>query len=547
MSETPKTLLFVGAAVLAVLLAYFASPKAIQPELFSDEGEPFFTSFTSPDQAESLEVTEFNVESGTPKAFSVRLKDGRWVIPSHLDYPADAKDRMAKAAGLLIGLSKGSVRSDRAADHAALGVLDPDTIETAGQLDGVGTKVTFKDKSGGVLASLILGKKDGEGDERFVRVPGKNRVYRVKLAGEVNAEFKDWIETDLLKMDAYMLSRLVLDNYSVESDGYRARLLPGERIELAKEAGTWKLPGLSETEETNTTKISEVTRELDEIKIVDVYGKPEGLNERLEAAEGRSLEALMTHLVQRGYYYDPRNNRIVSNQGDLIAVNDKGVKYTLRFGDEIFGTSDVIRAGSGEEHKTDEGKESGQAKKANRFLMVSVELDESVFTKPTEAALPADIREKRKKARDDINALIAAVTTFKSRAEGKLPESLAALTEGENPPLKEVMKDPWGKDYTLEAKEGDSFVIRSEGEPTAGPVASDDFAKEDKIATLARDWEAYEKKLADGKSAVESLSKRFGPWYYIIDAESFKKLRVARADLVQPKTLGPPPGDNEDR
>ena len=46
----------------------------------------------------------------------------------------------------------------------------------------------------------------------------------------------------------------------------------------------------------------------------------------------------------------------------------------------------------------------------------------------------------------------------------------------------------------------------------------------------------YEQKVADGKKTVDELNERFKAWYYVISAASFDKLRLSRADLVQPKT-----------
>lgn len=549
MSELPKTLAFVGAAALAVLLAWLAAPRPVQPEIFNDEGEIFFPAFTSPDQVASLEVREFDSGAAILRLFSVRQEGGQWTIPSHGNYPADAKDRMAKAAGLLIGLPKGAVRSDRPADHASFGLLDPDSFEDAGDLDALGTKVVFRDAAGGELASLIVGRKAG-GEEgsfggdgmRFVRVPGRNRVYLAKLPGEVNTRFSDWIETDLLKIDSWNIQKIVFDNYSIQSDGFRASIIPGDRLSLGKKDGQWVLDGLEEGEETNTTKVSDIARELDGIRIVGVRRKPEGLNDRLEVADGFELERLMASLQGRGFYYDPRRNTIFSNQGDLIAVNDKGVRYTLRFGEVVYGSADDVSSEREDESQPGGEGGSGEGQKANRYLMVTVALDESVFKKPAEAALDKGLLGKRQQARDDINAIIAAIGSYKSRNDGALPDALERLTEGDEPLLKELKKDPWGQDYIFERREGDTYVIRSPGDGEHGPVSSDDFAKEDAFNTTSRDWEAYERKLKEGKEAVESLSRRFAPWYYVIDAESFRKLRAARSDLAQKKE----PGEKEE-
>jgi hypothetical protein len=62
----------------------------------------------------------------------VTFENGRWTIPSHHGYPADGKDRLAKTAAGLIGLTKDDFRTDNVADHEACGVIDPldNTVQT---------------------------------------------------------------------------------------------------------------------------------------------------------------------------------------------------------------------------------------------------------------------------------------------------------------------------------------------------------------------------------------------------------------------------------
>jgi len=45
-----------------------------------------FPNFTDPNQATTLEVIEYDQQSGSARPFKVTFKDGRWTIPSHNDY-----------------------------------------------------------------------------------------------------------------------------------------------------------------------------------------------------------------------------------------------------------------------------------------------------------------------------------------------------------------------------------------------------------------------------------------------------------------------------
>ncbi|GAB4118732.1 MAG: hypothetical protein Kow001_18430 [Acidobacteriota bacterium] len=137
MSETRKT---IGFAVLAVVLAAVAiltTPRRAVPEEFADRGEPFFPGFTDPNLATTLEVIEFDEATASARPFKVTFKNGVWTIPSHHDYPADGKDRLAQTAAGLIGLTKDDFRSSNVADYPACGVIDP-LDETATSLRGRG-------------------------------------------------------------------------------------------------------------------------------------------------------------------------------------------------------------------------------------------------------------------------------------------------------------------------------------------------------------------------------------------------------------------------
>src|SRR5690348_12630246 len=113
MNELKKTLVFVGAALLMTGTAVVATwPRGGTPKDFSDQGEPFFPDFKTPTEATSLEVVDFDDQTAEARAFKVMLKDGKWVIPSHHDYPADAKDRLAKTAAGVMDLRKDVIVSD---------------------------------------------------------------------------------------------------------------------------------------------------------------------------------------------------------------------------------------------------------------------------------------------------------------------------------------------------------------------------------------------------------------------------------------------------
>jgi hypothetical protein len=81
------------------------------------------------------------------------------------------------------------------------------------------------------------------------------------------------------------------------------------------------------------------------------------------------------------------------------------------------------------------------------------------------------------------------------------------------------------------------------GEGANQDVRSDQLPLEDALAAAATEWTTFDGKVKTGQEEAEGLTKRFGPWYYVIDKALFDKLKPARADLVEPKVEEPKPGD----
>ncbi len=556
MNQAAKTVAFLGGAVALCVLAALTGTRAVKNDLFSDEGEEFFAAFADPAIATELEVWQLREETGELLPFDVKKNDkGVWVIPSHWDYPADAKTRMAKSAAMLIGLKKDRVVSDRKEDHEKFGVVDPK--EAAAQLKGTGMRVALKDKAGSMLAELIIGKElENKNGMHYVRLPDKKRVYAVKFDNQLSTKFADWIETDLLKAQAWDIAGIVFDNYSV--DEQQGAIVKGDKIEVAKDdSSKWTLAGIADTEEPNEDKLREIGEALTQIKIVGVRHKPEGITAALKQATGFDRVALQQMLQDKGYFVT-RDGGLVSNEGDLIFTTKKGIRYTLRFGEIVYGEGDEVTAGKEPKPKAPKDGDTGPQQKAgsNRYLMVTAEFDEALLTKPAGVKLDDEVLEQRRLARQKIEAITGAIDAYKQKHDGKLPETLAKLTEKPNEtdpaPLDKLEQDPWAMDY-LYVVTGDTYTVLSYGaDKTAGgegaalDIRSDQFAKEDDLKKAADEWKQFATKIEDGRKEAAALTKRFGPWYYVISADLFAKLKPQRKDLVKakadPAATTPPTG-----
>lgn len=546
-NNVTKTGAFLGVTSVLVLISFLTGPRFSEPEAFDDKGQEFFPDFEDPTQPVALEIVEYEAETAQLRPFKVQVKKDRWTIPSHHDYPADGKERMAEAAGFFIGLKKDDIRSDSSADHALFGVLHPQ--EEGLETEGRGTLVTFKDTAGNDLASLILGKEvEGREGMRYVRVPEKKRTYASKLPGELSTNFADWIETDLLQLTSTDLETLRFDNYSIDETTFA--VTPNEVVIAKKEDYDWAVDGLAENEETKKDELQTAASTLDQLKIVGVRPKPTGLSASLTRASEIEMTAQSAMSLRSRGYFLGRDGTLYSNEGDLTAMTKEGLVYTLRFGEVLYGTGESVTAGGDDpaekkESGEDDSSEEESGVQANRYLMVTANFDENLLEKPGEPALSADHLTQRQEARTSIEEIVSAIEKYRTENE-KLPETLALLTEGDDPPLAELSKDPWDRDFVFEVKEEDEFIVASlstDGTPGGAgegeDISSDQWDRETALRKIADDWKAYEDKVKEGHEDAGKLSKRFAPWYYVIEDESFKKLHLSRAQVVTQKEPDP--------
>ncbi len=477
MNELKKTLGFAAAAAALVGLALVTAPRRPSAAVFSEVGGKFYPGFDSPDKATSLEVVEFDEAWTAVQRFKVEFRNARWTIPSHHGYPADARERLSKTAGAVIGLVKDDIRSENAEHHEAYGVVDPEDTKVAAT-KGRGKRVTLRDVNGQVLADFIFGKEVREGSGmKYVRLPGQKRVYSTKTKAEISARFSDWIETDLLKLSTPSVRKIVIDDYRIRFDGPEGgRIIDRATHHLARDDGAapWKIGGLKENEEVNAEKVGEMLTALGELKIAGVRPKPPVLTRDLRLSGDVEVKKRMTmeqqlalqSLPQKGYYFLP-DGTLVSNEGELQVSGDDGAVYTLRFGDVLVGEGAAVSSGA-EDPKKDPKEKKGSE---NRYLMVTARFDEALLGAP-----PAE------------------------------PKAYVA--------------DPAKKPEEQKAEEEKAKKEKEEH----------DRKKKD-----------HDKKIEDGKKRVQELTDRFAEWYYVISADVFKKLRKTRTDVVKPKEAPKPP------
>jgi len=365
-----------GAALALALLAFITVPRPVAPDEFADQGEAFYPEFTDPNSATTLEVIEFNQETGEPVPFKVTFKNGKWTIPSHNEYPADGKDRLAKTAAGIIQLKKDDFRSDHPSAQEAAGVIDP-LDETATSLTGRGKRVTIKGENEKILADFIIGKEiEDRKDMHFIRIPGQKRIYAARAGLDISTKFADWIKTDLLEITKDDIDQITLKDYSINERS--GSVNQRDVVKLTKDGALWKTKKASAGKEVDATKITNFLTALDELSIVGVRPKPTGLSASLKKISNGGMnisQADVLSLSSKGFYFT-RDGNLLSNEGEIQAITNKGVQYTIRFGEIVYGSGVAVSAGS----EKNTSKESGPGE--NRYVFISSEFIPDTFSEP---------------------------------------------------------------------------------------------------------------------------------------------------------------------
>lgn len=333
MSETAKTAAFAVAALACVGLAWLTTPRRT-PGTGPDLGQPFFAAFTDPNAATSLEVIEFDEQALAARPFKVLQRDGRWTIPSHDNYPADAGTRLASIGASIIALRKDDVASDSLSDAEQCGVLDP-SDETLPATHGRGTRVTVRGANEVVLADIIIGKAvEGRPNLRYVRVPDQRRTWVAHVEGlEISTAFQDWIERNLLLVDRSDIDQILVRNYTTEAAS--GRVTQRDIVVLRREGrDQWTAAGLAPGEAVDSFTMNLLVTKLVDLAILDVRRKPPSASATLSGVspERRLLRADVADLAAKGFYFTAEG-QLLSNQGEVVVHTSSGMFYVLRFGE----------------------------------------------------------------------------------------------------------------------------------------------------------------------------------------------------------------------
>ncbi len=580
MNETTKTLAFVAVALLALGGAYLFDSTAASVNVQQLVGQMLNADIDLA-APRRLEIVKFDRDTASVRRFEVAEVDGVWSIPSKENYPADATQQMAEAATCVMNREILRIAGETADQHEQFGVVDPLAPGLDSQSAGVGTRVVMTDAADDELVDMIIGKVvPNAAGQRFVRRSDQDVTYVVELdPSKLSTSFANWIEDDLLKLNVMDLRKVFINDYSADlnvgitPDGRIQRqvsLDPRNGFTLVHDAESepWELAEftaydpnrsgggdprdalvpakLAEDEEVNQEAVDGLVAGLDDLLIVDVAHKPDGLSADLKAGQEffNSNEALID-LVEKGFI--PLTSQtgadILSSEGEVVCTLRNGVEYVLRFGQLQVQTESAEGAASesqdqdaGEADAAADGEETEDdgGENLRRYLFVMARFNEDAIAKPQYKELPALPPEE------------AGVEESAAAENGDAEEAQADTAETEDAAESdESAEEAPPTEESADAEE-------STDENKVGDKADDAQAKRETILAEReviqtdndRLQEEYESLVAAGQKEVADLNERFGDWYFVISNNVYKEIHLGRDDLIKKKA--PPEGEAGD-
>jgi hypothetical protein len=182
--------LALAVAILAVLsaIAFIVQRPAPPPSADARIGQPLAPAATL-EQAAHVRLTDQG-----KVVLLVRQSDGTWRVPGYYDLPADFS-KLARLVGDLTG--------------AKIQRLVTSNAERIARLEFKDTQVAFLDASDKELWSVTLGRSADNGG-RFVRFGPEQKAYLANLNTDVDADAKNWADSQLLNLKPDDIARVEL-------------------------------------------------------------------------------------------------------------------------------------------------------------------------------------------------------------------------------------------------------------------------------------------------------------------------------------------------
>jgi hypothetical protein len=405
-------------------------------------------------------------------------------------------------------------------------------------------------------------------------------VYVIEIdPSKLSTSFEDWIEKDLLKLHSYDLQQVQVKDYSAElvpvmtPEGPRFRPTWDPHADMTlkyadtpeakwsaeklrvfdPKKGDYADTTLAADEELNEESLNALKSALEDLKIVDVVHKPQGLSNDLKAGQDfMKNDQRLRQLASKGFTPAVTKEggplELVSSDGEAIATMKNGTRYVLRFGNltSVTGGQDKdekVPAKDAKPDPKDKKADKSDKNEVHRYLFVMAEFDENSIKRPELQKLP------------DLPATPAAkpgeAATPEKAKEGAAPkagdkpaDAQAAAKKADLAAKKDEAagkKDDAAAKKSDDASKNDAAAAKKDEAAAKTPPAQD--KDPEKIIAQRKLIEAEnQKKLADyqalvkkGQENVKDLNLRFGDWYFVVNDDVFRKIRLSKDKVVKKK------------
>ncbi len=413
-------------------------------------------------------------------------------------------------------------------------------------------------------------------------------------------EFRKWIKGDLLGVKSFDITSIGLRDYAIlplqngklgMSKNFDADLSydsTKSKWTLARmvsyESGQATPVEIGPTQQLKDASLNDLRTAVQGLEIVNVLRKPKGLAGDLKADKSlMENEESLKSLYEQGFFPQETATgpEIYATGGETLIGTQDGVRYTLRFGDS------ESKLTTEDERKEDEKEKSDDASSLRRYLLVTATLDESKFPVPDLQPVPETIDDLKKlegmKEAAAATPASDAATPIAPASENPVPTDKPADTPSEPKseptpatadstpaepaapkvddapaPAAETTESPKPNLDQCDPQEATGATAQetspapaqdkaaekaADATPPAKPAETEEELKERLEAAKERIAKANQRllderneKMAEARKKVLELNARFADWYYVVNEASYKKLKIARDQLIIEKS-----------
>ena len=209
---------------------------------------------------------------------------------------------------------------------------------------------------------MIIGAPKSGAEVYFVRRANESEVYTASVQpDEIKSSFKDWVETDLLKLTATELREVVVRDYSVDEQSGRLNDRSTTSLSRKADGEAWSLKPERVGQTLKAQTATDLTSEAAQLRLVGVRPyAPEWLQER-------------------GFYIGrdaTGREQLFGNEGEVQLTAQDGLVYHLFFGEIALGDA-VDQAAKQTEPSSAEAPRAKQTAH-NRYMAVFVQYERNL-------------------------------------------------------------------------------------------------------------------------------------------------------------------------